>query len=39
VVKDVEENTVVAGVPAKMIKKVDDKTRSKTLLIDELRKL
>lgn len=39
VVKDVEENTVVAGVPAKVIKKVDDKTRSKTLLIDELRKL
>ena len=39
VVRDVEENTVVAGVPAKLIKKVDDKTRSKTILIDELRKL
>jgi tetrahydrodipicolinate N-acetyltransferase len=39
VVKDVEENTVVAGVPAKVIKIVDEKTRSKTLLIDELRKL
>jgi tetrahydrodipicolinate N-acetyltransferase len=39
VVKDVEENTVVAGVPAKLIKMVDDKTRSKTILIDELRKL
>ena len=39
VVKDVEENTVVAGVPAKIIKMVDEKTRSKTLLIDELRKL
>jgi len=39
VVKDVEENTVVAGVPAKVIKMVDEKTRSKTLLIDELRKL
>jgi tetrahydrodipicolinate N-acetyltransferase len=39
VVKDVEENTVVAGVPAKVIKMVDDKTRSKTILIEELRKL
>lgn len=39
VVKDVEKNTVVAGVPAKVIKMVDDKTRSKTVLIDELRKL
>ena len=39
VVKDVEENTVVAGVPAKVIKMVDEKTRSKTLPIDELRKL
>jgi 2,3,4,5-tetrahydropyridine-2,6-dicarboxylate N-acetyltransferase len=39
VVKDVEKNTVVAGVPAKVVKMVDEKTRSKTLLIDELRKL
>jgi tetrahydrodipicolinate N-acetyltransferase len=39
VVKDVEPYSVMAGVPAKMIKKVDDKTRSKTQLIDELRKL
>lgn len=39
VVRDVEKNTVVAGVPAKVIKMVDDKTRSKTVLIDELRKL
>ena len=39
VVKDVDENTVVAGVPAKVIKIVDEKTRSKTLLIDELRRL
>jgi tetrahydrodipicolinate N-acetyltransferase len=39
VVKDVEENMVVAGVPAKVIKMVDEKTRSKTLLIDDLRKL
>lgn len=39
VVSDVEENTVVAGVPAKAIKKVDEKTKSKTLLMDALRKL
>lgn len=39
VVNDVEENTVVAGVPARVIKMVDAKTRSKTILIDELRKL
>ncbi|MCX6150689.1 MAG: 2,3,4,5-tetrahydropyridine-2,6-dicarboxylate N-acetyltransferase [Ignavibacteriales bacterium] len=39
VVKDVEPYSVMAGVPAKMIKKVDDKTRSKTQLMDELRKL
>ncbi|MDR3610418.1 MAG: 2,3,4,5-tetrahydropyridine-2,6-dicarboxylate N-acetyltransferase [Ignavibacteriaceae bacterium] len=39
VVKDVDPNTVVAGVPAKVIKIVDDKTKAKTILIDELRKL
>ncbi|MCL5027932.1 MAG: 2,3,4,5-tetrahydropyridine-2,6-dicarboxylate N-acetyltransferase [Bacteroidetes bacterium] len=39
VVKDVEPYSVMAGVPAKMIKKVDEKTKSKTQLIDELRKL
>jgi 2,3,4,5-tetrahydropyridine-2,6-dicarboxylate N-acetyltransferase len=39
VVKDVEPNTVVAGVPAKLLKKVDDKTKSKTQLMEELRKL
>jgi len=39
VVKDVEPNTVVAGVPAKLLKKVDDKTKAKTQLIEELRKL
>jgi 2,3,4,5-tetrahydropyridine-2,6-dicarboxylate N-acetyltransferase len=39
VVKDVEPNTVVAGVPAKLLKKVDDKTKAKTQLMDELRKL
>lgn len=39
VVKDVEPLSVMAGVPAKMIKMVDDKTRSKTQLLNELRKL
>ena len=39
VVKDVEPYSVMAGVPAKMIKKVDKKTKSKTQLLDELRKL
>jgi 2,3,4,5-tetrahydropyridine-2,6-dicarboxylate N-acetyltransferase len=39
VVKNVEPYTVVAGVPAKLLKKVDDKTKSKTQLMDELRKL
>ncbi len=39
VVKDVEPYTVMVGVPAKAIKKVDEKTRSKTQLMDELRKL
>ncbi|RJP69858.1 MAG: 2,3,4,5-tetrahydropyridine-2,6-dicarboxylate N-acetyltransferase [Ignavibacteriales bacterium] len=39
VVNDVEPGVVVAGAPAKVIKKVDDKTKAKTILIDELRKL
>ncbi|MCW8817812.1 MAG: 2,3,4,5-tetrahydropyridine-2,6-dicarboxylate N-acetyltransferase, partial [Ignavibacteriaceae bacterium] len=39
VVKNVEPNTVVAGVPAKMLKKVDDRTKAKTQLMEELRKL
>lgn len=39
VVKDVEPYSVMVGVPAKMIKKVDEKTKSKTQLIDDLRKL
>lgn len=39
VTKDVEPNTVVAGVPARKIKDIDDKTKSKTELMDELRKL
>lgn len=39
VVKNVEPFSVMAGVPAKLIKKVDEKTRSKTQLMEELRKL
>lgn len=39
VVKDVEPKTVMAGVPAKALKKVDEKTKGKTQLLDELRKL
>lgn len=39
VVSNVDEFTVVAGVPGKVIKKVDEKTKSKTLLIDALRQL
>jgi len=39
VVKDVEAYSVMAGVPAKMLKKVDEKTKSKTQLMEELRKL
>jgi len=39
VVKDVEPYSVMAGVPAKLLKKVDEKTKGKTKLIDELRNL
>ncbi len=39
VLSDVEPYSVVVGVPGKTIKKVDEKTREKTKLIDELRKL
>jgi len=39
VTNDVPPNTVVAGIPAKVIKKVDDKTKSKTEIVDALRKL
>jgi len=39
VISDVEPNTVMAGIPAKPLKKVDDKTKSKTQLMEELRKL
>lgn len=39
VVSDVEPYTVVAGVPARVIKKVDEKTKSKTIIMDSLRSL
>ena len=39
VVGDVAPNTVVAGCPARVIKVKDDKTASKTALIDALREL
>lgn len=39
VVEDVPDNTVVAGCPAKVIKKKDEKTEGKTALVDALRKL
>lgn len=39
VIQDVEPYTVVAGTPAKKIKDVDEKTKSKTGLIDALREL
>jgi 2,3,4,5-tetrahydropyridine-2,6-dicarboxylate N-acetyltransferase len=39
VITDVEPYSVMAGVPAKLIKKVDEKTKNKTQLMDELRKL
>lgn len=39
VISDVADMSVVAGIPAREIKKVDEKTKSKTLLIDALRKL
>ena len=38
VVNDVPENVVVAGAPAKIIKNVDDGTKEKTKLLDDLRK-
>ncbi len=38
VVEDVPEYVVVAGTPAKIIKSVDDKTKDKTKLLDDLRK-
>jgi len=39
VTKDVKPNSVVAGIPAKFIKKRDFKTISKTRIIEELRNL
>nr|WP_213526723.1 2,3,4,5-tetrahydropyridine-2,6-dicarboxylate N-acetyltransferase [Paenibacillus sp. J31TS4] len=39
VVEDVPANTVVAGTPARVIKQVDDKTKSKTEILKDLRTL
>jgi tetrahydrodipicolinate N-acetyltransferase len=39
VVEDVPAHTVVAGVPAKVIKKIDEKTKSKIEIKEELRQL
>lgn len=39
VTKDVEPYTMVAGVPARVIKRVDEQTKSKTELEDDLRKI
>lgn len=38
VTSDVEPGVVVAGSPAKVVKSVDDKTKGKTELLDDLRK-
>ncbi|MCM3568736.1 2,3,4,5-tetrahydropyridine-2,6-dicarboxylate N-acetyltransferase [Neobacillus mesonae] len=39
VTQDVEPNTVVAGMPARKIKDIDDKTKSKTEIMQELRQI
>ena len=39
VTKDVEPYTVVAGVPAKVVKRVDEKTKEKTKIVEDLRDL
>ncbi|MDO4546537.1 MAG: 2,3,4,5-tetrahydropyridine-2,6-dicarboxylate N-acetyltransferase [Clostridia bacterium] len=39
VIKDVAPNSVVAGVPARVIKQKDEKTSAKTALVDALRQL
>lgn len=39
VTEDVPENAVVAGIPARVIKYKDEKTQSKTALVDALRNL
>jgi len=38
VINDVPEGVLVAGTPAKIIKNVDDKTKEKTKILDDLRK-
>jgi 2,3,4,5-tetrahydropyridine-2-carboxylate N-succinyltransferase len=37
VIEDVKPNTVVAGIPAKVIKEKDDKTADKTRILEDLR--
>ncbi|MCM3214899.1 2,3,4,5-tetrahydropyridine-2,6-dicarboxylate N-acetyltransferase [Niallia taxi] len=39
VLEDVPANTLVAGAPARIIKEIDEKTKSKTEIMQELRKL
>ena len=39
VTKDVPPYTVVAGVPARVIKQIDERTKEKTKIVDELRNL
>ena len=39
VVEDVEPETVVAGCPARVIKRKDEKTAGKTALVEALRQL
>lgn len=39
VTEDVPPYTVVAGVPARVIKEIDEKTKSKTEIIQALREL
>ncbi|MED4313503.1 2,3,4,5-tetrahydropyridine-2,6-dicarboxylate N-acetyltransferase, partial [Heyndrickxia coagulans] len=36
---DVPPHTVVAGIPAKVIKEIDEKTKSKTEIMKDLRNL
>jgi len=38
VTEDVPAGVVVAGMPAKIVKKMDDKTKDKTVILDDLRK-
>lgn len=39
VIEDVPSNSVVAGTPARVIKTIDEKTKSKTEIKQELRQL